>query len=141
MAYRDTQDSLRAIYAIAVAQGGYFTAKQAAEAGLRHCEAAVLNNATPIVIQATNSNTWKTFSKWQDGVSALTVPAAALQSNDGSILAPTTHPQCMAERSPAGNEVYIITARGFSPDFQADNTGATKSGSVVWLQSVVAYAN
>ncbi|HUO08579.1 MAG TPA: type IV toxin-antitoxin system AbiEi family antitoxin domain-containing protein [Phycisphaerae bacterium] len=33
MNYRDTQESLRAIYAIAVAQGGYFTAKQAAEAG------------------------------------------------------------------------------------------------------------
>ena len=33
MVYRDTQESLRAIYAIAVTQGGCFTAKQAAEAG------------------------------------------------------------------------------------------------------------
>ena len=33
MAYRDHHKSLRALHAIAVAQGGYFTAKQAAEAG------------------------------------------------------------------------------------------------------------
>jgi predicted transcriptional regulator of viral defense system len=31
--YRDTQESRRALYAVASAQGGYFTAKQAAEAG------------------------------------------------------------------------------------------------------------
>ena len=36
MVYRDTQDSLRAIYAIAMTQGGYFTAKQAAEAGYNY---------------------------------------------------------------------------------------------------------
>jgi predicted transcriptional regulator of viral defense system len=33
MEYRDTHESLRALYAIAAAQGGYFTAKQAAGAG------------------------------------------------------------------------------------------------------------
>jgi len=33
MRYRDTHASLKAIYAVAVSQGGYFTAKQAASAG------------------------------------------------------------------------------------------------------------
>jgi predicted transcriptional regulator of viral defense system len=33
MKYHDTQESLRALYALAAAQGGYFTAKQAAGAG------------------------------------------------------------------------------------------------------------
>jgi predicted transcriptional regulator of viral defense system len=33
MSYRDPHQSLRALHAIAVGQGGYFTAKQAAEAG------------------------------------------------------------------------------------------------------------
>jgi predicted transcriptional regulator of viral defense system len=33
MIYRDTKSSLRSIYAVAVEQGGYFTAKQAARAG------------------------------------------------------------------------------------------------------------
>ena len=36
MAYRNTQGSLRSIYAIGAAQGGYFTAKQAAEAGYNY---------------------------------------------------------------------------------------------------------
>ena len=36
MAYRDTQNSLRTIYAIAATQGGYFTAKQAAEARYKY---------------------------------------------------------------------------------------------------------
>src|ERR1035437_1597419 len=36
MIYRDTRDSLRSIYAIAATQGGYFTAKQAAEAGYHY---------------------------------------------------------------------------------------------------------
>jgi len=33
MRYRDTQQSLKALYSVAATQGGYFTAKQAAEAG------------------------------------------------------------------------------------------------------------
>lgn len=33
MRYRDTQESLKALYALAATQGGYFTAKQAAGAG------------------------------------------------------------------------------------------------------------
>jgi hypothetical protein len=33
MAYRDSRKSLHALHAIAVGQGGYFTAKQAAGAG------------------------------------------------------------------------------------------------------------
>lgn len=33
MTYRDTQDALHALYAVASAQGGYFTAKQAQEVG------------------------------------------------------------------------------------------------------------
>ena len=36
MRYRDTQESLKALYAIAATQGGYFTAKQAAGAGYRY---------------------------------------------------------------------------------------------------------
>jgi predicted transcriptional regulator of viral defense system len=36
MRYRDPHDSLRALYAIAASQGGYFTAKQAASAGYNY---------------------------------------------------------------------------------------------------------
>ena len=35
-------------------------------------------------------------------------------------------------------DVYTVTARGFSADFRADrSTGATRSGSTVWLQATV----
>ena len=34
--------------------------------------------------------------------------------------------------------VYIVTARGFSPDYSEDANGRTLTGSVVWLQSQVA---
>ena len=34
--------------------------------------------------------------------------------------------------------VYTVTARGFSADFKADpSTGATRNGSVVWLQATI----
>lgn len=36
MAYRNTHESLRSLYALASTQGGYFTAKQAAEVGYRY---------------------------------------------------------------------------------------------------------
>ena len=40
MAYRDTRDSLRSLYAIAARQGGYFTTKQASEVGYRYAHLA-----------------------------------------------------------------------------------------------------
>ena len=40
MHYRDTQESLRALYAIAATQGGYFTAKQAAASGYNYTHLA-----------------------------------------------------------------------------------------------------
>lgn len=36
MAYRDTHESIRVLYALAATQGGYFTAKQAAQAGYHY---------------------------------------------------------------------------------------------------------
>jgi hypothetical protein len=39
---------------------------------------------------------------------------------------------------PAGAaDAYVITARGFSTDFSANAQGASLTGSVVWLQSLV----
>jgi len=51
--------------------------------------------------------------------------------------APPVRPQCLIEqRAFAGT--YSVTARGFSPDFQADSTsGIARAGAVVWLQADV----
>ena len=62
---------------------------------------------------------------------------AYLKSTDTAMTLPRQLPQCMAEYSPLGNSVVIVTSRGFSPDYTANNNGETQSGSVIWLQSIV----
>lgn len=113
-------------------------AKQAAEAGLRYCESEVIKAGSTLTVQAANaaSPAWNTFANWQTNGRATTVPETFLQSNENMPL-PRQLPQCMAEYSPLGSNVIIITSRGFSPDYTAQNNGETTSGSVIWLQSIV----
>lgn len=114
-------------------------AKQSAEAGLRYCEAQLIDPDKTLVVQAANATTpaWNTFANWQSGGKATTIPEAYLKSTDTAISLPRQLPQCMAEYSPLGNSVVIVTSRGFSPDYRANNNGETQSGSVIWLQSIV----
>ena len=42
-------------------------------------------------------------------------------------------------KPPEPPRVYVVTARGFSPDYTANAKGKTTNGSVVWLQSTVLY--
>jgi len=51
---------------------------------------------------------------------------------------PAKAPQCLIEGNLSLAGVYVVTARGFSPDYSEDEKGHTASGSVVWLQSIVA---
>ena len=114
-------------------------AKQAAEAGLRYCEAQLITTGAAVKVQSANATApaWNTFSNWQSGGTATTIPEAYLKSTDTAMALPRQLPQCMAEYSPLGNSVVIVTARGFSPDYTANNNGETQSGSVIWLQSIV----
>lgn len=141
-------------------------AQQYAEAGLRYCEAqlslanadparvATLKDAQiPVTAYVVGQPTFQTAPHWENvltwtgvgGASATrtNVPQANLKSVDSSIT-PSTLPQCAVERQglpPAGaTNALVITARGFSPDYTADAiTGVTKTGSVVWLQSVLLF--
>lgn len=64
-------------------------------------------------------------------------PAHALTASELGGTAPRVAPQCLIETT-AVPRVFTVTARGFSPDFRADaGSGATRSGSVVWLQATV----
>lgn len=114
-------------------------AKQAAEAGLRYCESQLIDTAKTLTIQDANATApaWNTFANWQSGGKATTIPEAYIKSTDSAMPLPRQLPQCMAEYSPLGNSVVIVTARGFSPDYTAKNNGETSSGSVIWLQSIV----
>ncbi len=131
----------RAANADVVANNGRLEqlAKQAAEAGLRYCEAQLIDPAKTLNVQSANATApaWNTFSNWQSGGTATTIPEAYIKSTDTAMTLPRKLPQCMAEYSPLGNSVVIVTSRGFSPDYTAKNNGETQSGSVIWLQSIV----
>lgn len=135
-------------------------AMQQAQAGLRYCESFI--NATPaqhtdaqakgadvpIPPQAPvddASYNWKKFASWHGaGVVATRLPDDWMNSSDANMSQQESgkvRPQCMVERlvmPPPQQPFYLVTARGFSWDYSEDNDGRATSGSVVWLQSIVA---
>lgn len=128
-------------------------AQQYAEAALRYCETQISLADASRVVTLRESNivttafgadgAWNQAASWTGAggaaASKTSVPSAQLKSADSSSL-PNSLPQCVVEKQTLedGKTTYVITARGFSPDYTADaGTGATKSGSVVWLQSIL----
>lgn len=124
-------------------------AVQAAELSLRYCERLAMMDPPGIVIQPlppvnTDQPTlWTDMTTWTNGT-ALTLPADAINSSQSDDVYPTA-PQCLVEamelRAAAGSfdEVaYLITARGFSPNYQAE-ANQMVSGSEVWLQSTIRF--
>jgi len=82
---------------------------------------------------------WRVLANWADPFQRHEVPAE-LMGSDASAFVPRQRPQCMAEQAwleDGVTEVILVTARGFSPDYTADRRGWTRSGAVVWLQSMV----
>lgn len=124
-------------------------AAQAAQIGLTYCE-RLLNDSTPSVggsdlekLHATAANAPAFFNElanWSEG-NVYTVPDDWMASADSSFT-PDTLPQCMVEQlndTTRGDPQFAVTARGFSPDYSADDNGNPASGSVVWLQSRLVY--
>lgn len=116
-------------------------AKEAAHIGLRHCEQALLQTPPTLPVHpaplAPGPALWTLWSSWH-GSHALahTVPASAMSSIDSAFV-PAFRPQCLLETHPAHPELITVTARGFSPDHQADPAGRTTRGAMAWVQSVV----
>jgi Tfp pilus assembly protein PilX len=116
------------------------TASKAADIALRYCEtqvdAVVGGGTAPSYVVtaavAAASATWQTKSNWT-GTKIKTLAASDLSSSTSTAL--TTKPQCMAEaiNDFAGTTVYVVTARGFSPDY------SSTSGSEVWVQTIRKY--
>lgn len=130
-------------------------AQQYADAALRYCEAQIAKDDADATRVATlkEANIVETAfgaaGQWNMGVtwtgvggasaSLTTVPEVQIKSADSSFR-PTTLPQCVVEKQVLedGQRAYVITGRGFSPDYTANaGTGATTGGSVVWLQSTL----
>ena len=124
------------------------TAQQYAEAALRYCEnqiRTVPDLQRPSGLQAANmpsttaaASAWQNVNNWATG-SAILVKVPADRITDANTEAVTTRPQCIAEQQLVGAtyRAIVITARGFSPDYKADNNGVTTQGAVVWLQSII----
>jgi type IV pilus assembly protein PilX len=124
-------------------------AQQYAEAALGYCEdqmnlasasrITALQDANLTVVTGTPS--WQITATWVGGaVTRIEVPQARLQSVDSSFV-PSVRPQCHVQLQtlPDTRTAVLITSRGFSPDYTANATsGRTLTGSVVWLQSMLA---
>jgi Tfp pilus assembly protein PilX len=136
-------------------------AQQYAEAALRYCEAemgksdtvaaptgrmgtALSEAGTNIITVAVGGTPgWSQSATWigTGGASAskTVLPESQIKSTD-SAFRPVKRPECVVERQTMADSSfsYVVTARGFSPDYTADSsTGKTLSGSVVWLQSTI----
>lgn len=129
-------------------------AQQYADAALRYCESEVAKADADRVATLIEANivatafgataAWNQTNTWTGvgGASAslTTVPEVQIRSSNSSFR-PATLPQCVVEKQVLedGKSAYVITARGFSPDYTANAaSGVTTGGSVVWLQSTLA---
>jgi Tfp pilus assembly protein PilX len=129
-------------------------ALQAAELALRYCEDQVLGVTGAVSVKAAgntggdNPTDWATLSRW-DGTTpqAVSVPTSLLTataSTSTTSISYTRAPQCMVEelrfpqqRGAIPERAFLVTARGFSPDYRRDAGGNAAAGSEVWLQSTV----
>lgn len=126
---------------------------QAAETALRYCEDQANNplptfriqdkpvdvGASPFPVQ------WQTLANWADDSIVNEVPSDQLTAQGMRPL--PVLPRCIVEpfdlkpapgEDPrAGNQrTFLITAVGYSADFERDADGNAISGSEVWLQSI-----
>lgn len=133
----------------------HWLAEQYAEAALRYCQSQLLladaqrvsslQEAALLPINA-GAPGWANPQTWSGSGGAfasLTSVAQAFVESSDSAFVPQRLPQCVVERqalpllqngvSVGSADVYVITARGFSPDYRESLPGA-RSGAVVWLQ-------
>lgn len=124
-------------------------AQQYAEAALKYCEEEMEKPSVSRIPELQDANLttitgvplWQAPDTWHGGTAKrIVLPVGRIKSVDSSYV-PSALPQCFVEREilPDASTAMVVTGRGFSPDYTADAaTGKTKSGSVVWLQSMLA---
>lgn len=106
-------------------------AKEAAHAGLRHCEELLVEASPALEIEPAPTSghapRWSQWHTWH----APSPAVVTLMLND------IPQAQCMVETHAADARLFIITARGFSPDHRADSNGHITAGTHIWVQSTV----
>ncbi|MFY9476092.1 MAG: hypothetical protein WAQ08_00225 [Aquabacterium sp.] len=130
-------------------------ANHAAETALRYCENELMNQPAPTappvlpVPDTGDPIQWQTAANWNIAGQVVTIPDNVLQGANG--ITYPTKPQCMIERisvfvanrkDPRRQYGFQITARGYSPDYQAPTAaGSGGAGSEVVLQSTLRTAS
>jgi type IV pilus assembly protein PilX len=113
-------------------------ASQYAQFALRFCERQLALPAASREAQvwaAGSPPAWTLPDSWATRGERIARTLAA--ADIGGAQQPRVAPQCLMEAT-AATHLYTVTARGFSGDFRADPlSGATTSGSVVWLQATL----
>ena len=113
-------------------------ASQYAQLALRFCETqmALPPDARSVTLfPVASTPAWSVQRNWTGTGSGSAHRLLAAEM--GSATQPRVAPQCIMEATVVP-DVYTVTARGFSADFKADSsTGATRSGSTVWLQATI----
>lgn len=125
-------------------------ATQSAETALRFCEDKVTKGGATVLLLPLSNTTgipsmWSSRSNWT-ATNVITVDANVADSSDAAGRTTATRAICMIEemRLPVLNTTgtaanYLITARGFSQDYQANSGGSILAGSEVWMQSTLRY--
>lgn len=123
-----------------------------AELALRYCEDGVIQNRNnlvrlPFPTSARSGelpSAWQTLRNWTITPTQINVvPAAQLQDALGT--SPARAPVCMIEEMRLAPmdmqriQGFLITARGFSQDYQEAANGAITSGTDAWVQSMIRF--
>ena len=133
----------------------HWLAEQYAEAALRYCQSQLLladaqrvSSLQEAALMPINASApgWANPQTWSGSGGAfasLTSVAQSFVESSDSAFVPPILPQCVVERQALPSmqngaavgsaDVYVITARGFSPDYREIRPGL-RSGAVVWLQ-------
>lgn len=114
-------------------------AQEAAQIALAYCEQRAAADADSIKPHHDTGH-WNDLDHWalQAGTSAPTTLSQDDIALQNASFTPSVMPQCMAEASGLDSRVVLVTSRGFSPDYEADDSnGHTQRGAVVWLQSTI----
>lgn len=111
-------------------------ALQYAQVALRFCEsqlALAASSRRVALKRVATPPAWTAHADWTGEGAGHTLAAAEI----GGLVRPRVAPQCLMEAT-AVPDLYTVTARGFSADFQSDPaTGVTRNGSAVWLQATI----
>ena len=128
------------------------TVNELAELALRYCEDSVIqNNATikilPFPLASASGElptAWQSLGNWRATPSQINVvPAGNLQ--DALNRRPARAPECRIEEmrlAPTDMQRiqgFLITARGFSQDYQEASNGAITRGTDAWVQSMIRF--